>query len=245
MATLKQSVATFLEAVTVVVRGNFNPSIFSPAWLLYQGLIGNDEFENETVEGINSAVASFSTGWLTCLITRDRMQFVTAEPEEFERVRDLAVGVLQALPHTPVAALGINRETHFQVSDVEVWHSIGDRLAPKEFWTSLNLPGMRSISIEGSRKDLYAGQVIVQTEPSVQVRNGIYVAHNDHYDLKKLRSALMSRNDFGVPNEAATLADASETKLAMAVEVLNDRWEDSMHRATHNFDNIKKMAGTK
>src|SRR5512144_394929 len=43
--------------------------------------------------------ASFTVGWLTCQVTPDALQLTTVVPEEFERVRDAAVGILNTLSH--------------------------------------------------------------------------------------------------------------------------------------------------
>lgn len=243
-ATAPQA-STFLEGATIVLRGNFNPAIVSPSWLLHQELIGQDDFDSQMVEIINSSVAVYSTGWLTCHVTDDRLQLGVVDAADFERLRDLAVGVLNTLPHTPISSLGINRETHLQIREARVWHAIGDLLLPKTFWVgTLNFPGMRSVAVEGVRGDNLDGRIIIQVEPSVRVVPRIYVAHNDHYNLVMLDSPITERQSLVIGSDMETqeLLIANSKKLRMAIEILNDQWRDSMHKATMVFNKIKELA---
>ena len=137
-----------LDGVSVVVKGLFNAAIFSPAWLLAEGLIGKSEYGEADVELITREIASFTVGWLRCQVSPDALQLTTTEPEEFERVRDAAVGILNTRSHTPVAALGINREVHLPARDEAHYLAIGDALAPKKFWEPLvDLPATRTLTV--------------------------------------------------------------------------------------------------
>jgi hypothetical protein len=237
------AVSTVIEGVSLVFRGFFNPAIFSPAWFLHQDLISADDFDSAEVEMINASVASFSAGWLTCQVTPDRLQLKVVDAAYFELVRDVAVGILMTLPHTPIAALGINCELHLQVRDLRVWHAIGDYLLPKTFWDeTLHLAGMRSVAVEGIREGFLDGRVIVQVEPSSAVANGVFLAHNDHYALTRRQEPIQRREDFGSDMDIALLSDVRPEKLSIATEVLTDEWADSMRRARNIFARIKELA---
>jgi hypothetical protein len=71
-----------------------------------------------------------------------------------ERLRDLATGIIQRLPHTPVTALGINSTAVYQVATEALWHRVGDLLAPKtEVWEKVmeGRPGMAMLRVEDLR----------------------------------------------------------------------------------------------
>lgn len=244
MTQTLRSLNVAIDGLSIVLRGNFNPAIFSPAWLLYQKLIGRDEFDNADTELITNKVATFSAAWATVQVTEDRLQISTIELDEFERVRDLVVGVLNVLPHTPIAALGVNREIHVAIDDSDVWHSIGDQLVPKIHWAMLNLPGMRSLAVEGARPDLYEGRVVVQVEPSLRVAQGIYLAHNDHFELKRRNKILTSRRELADYGKESDIADASESKSEMAREILVQHWGESMDRAVAAFGVLQSLIRT-
>lgn len=80
------------------------------------------------------------------------------------------------LPHTPVTVLGMNRNFHFEMTSVDVWHATGHLLAPKDAWTPiLESPGLRSMQIQGRRRGGNGGVTLIKVEPSVPIKNGLYV----------------------------------------------------------------------
>ena len=91
-------------------------------------------------------VAIMRIEWLQLNVVRDRFQVGTQHAPYFEPLRDLVVGIFSLLRHTPVFALGINREFHFRLDSEAQLHVLGDRLAPKHDWGLLPKPGMRSLS---------------------------------------------------------------------------------------------------
>lgn len=231
-----------LDGVSVVVRGFFTPSLFSPAWLLGQQLIGPREFEAAEVEVIARELCVFQTGWLSMQVNSDALQISTADVEEFERLRDAASGVLRALVNTQIAAIGINRERHFRIESADRWHDIGDLLTPKERWEEhLALPGMRSLTIWGVRPDDYAGRVQVQVEPSLRVPQAVYVSHNDHFVLSKVSSHPTERSGWQTDEPIEPGVD----RLPMALDILAQNWFDSLKRAQGIFDMVDGLGETR
>jgi hypothetical protein len=225
--------AILLDGISVVVKGRFNAAIFSPLWLLQQNLIGVSDFTDASIEVITNDFASFSTPWLMLQVLPDALQLTATDPAEFERVRDVAVGVLNALPHTPVAALGINRQVHFAANNSEHYHAIGDQLVPKAFWENLiSLPVTRSVTVWGQRPDNYGGRVQIQVEPSVKFRGHVYVAHNDHFDLTTRDRQPTTRDEVWLASEEAAPVEASAHKIPDAIAILNSSWASSIKRST-------------
>jgi len=235
------STAREIDGVSVVVKGLFNPAIFSPAWLLSQDLIGSSEYTEAQVDIISRDLAVFRAAWLSCQVTPDAMQISTNDPDEFERARDVAAGVLGVLHHTPIAAMGINREVHLLVPSASRWHGIGDILAPKAAWESaLIMPGMRSVTMWGIRPDSYAGRVQVQVEPSLRMPRAVYVAHNDHYILARVDSQPTSREAPWYLEPELDLEPTAD-KLEVALSILADDWHSSLERANEVVSLIAKL----
>ena len=232
-----------LDQVSIVVKGHFNAAIFSPAWLLSQKLIGASEYADAEVEIISREFALFRTGWLTCQVTPDTFQLSTTEPAEFERARDAAVGVLGALPHTPVAALGINREIHFAARDSDQYHAVGDLLAPKDFWESLMvLPGTRQVVIWGQRPDRFGGREQISVEPSFQFQGHIFISHNDHFTLRIDESKPKTRDEAWSADarQAASLKPSAE-KIPIVKEILGTEWVASIKRSNDVMEKIARI----
>ena len=231
-----------VDQAAIVIKGAFNPAIFSPAWLQHQGLVGDREVDAGAVEIISRDVSVFSLDWLRVQITPDALLLSTSVLEETERMRDAVIGVIEALPHTPIVALGMNRSVHFEVSDAEKWHSLGDWLIPKSDWQSIvRLPATKALSIIGLRPedDQYGGSVTLQIEPSAQIEFGIYILVNDHYDLTELENPLASRADVRIPG---AIAEPPPDAVRIATKILIDEWSLSRRRSDEIISKLGRFA---
>lgn len=172
-----------VEGVHIVLLGHFNPSIFQPAWLAAHKLIREEEAEAAKIQVIASEVASFTSGWLSLVVTEDKFQALTNDPGHYEPLRDLVLGIFLLLEHTPFDKMGINRDMHFRMPSEEAWHQFGHRLAPKEIWRAhLANPGLYSLTVGGPPKHTPEAVLRVKIEPSTSVKpHGIYVGANQHH----------------------------------------------------------------
>jgi hypothetical protein len=174
-----------LKGAAIVLVGSFNPRIFQPAWFGAQNLIRSSEAENAKIEVITSDLSVFETDWFKLVVTHERFQIVTIQPDAFDPLRDLVAGTFSLLTHTPVQKLGLNFDEHFQIESEDRWHAFGDLLAPKPVWQKLftGRVGMLSLKIQAPREDGDQGLVIVTVEPSTRFHPGIYIGVNNHFDL--------------------------------------------------------------
>jgi hypothetical protein len=226
------------DLMTIVVTGDLRPVIISPAWLRDRDLIGDAEVQQARFELlIPSEAAIFEAGWLRCQANPQSLQFETKNQPEFERLRDLAVGVLRGFPDMPIMHMGINRNVHFTVNDLGAWHSVGDQLVHNEIWDDvLHLAGMRSVTYWGVRTDGYGGRIHVQVEPSVRYPPGVFLAYNDHYDLS--RTEVVPENRVQFTANSTENNDVTAEKISVAVEVLTNDWADSMRRFNDVFGTL-------
>jgi hypothetical protein len=220
------------ESVAVVVLGTFNPTVISPVWLLANGLVGEKQAKSAVIRMITAELASFDIEWLTLEVTCDRLLATTADPTEYPRLRDLALGIFAVLDETPVMAVGINRVVHMRQGSADAWHRVGDTVAPKEFWNGfLTLPGTAGLSVRGVRQDEYLGFVNIRFEPSsVVVPNGIFVERNDHYVLRMAERQPKSRAEADDPDYARRLNDIkpSSENVALLTSILAEKWDESI-----------------
>ena len=183
-----------ISGVTIVLLGNFNPAIFTPAWFALHGLLPESAATNAELQVAHQRSTAFSTDWLRLTVTADRFAVETSQPPHI-RPRDLVARVFrERLSHTPISALGINRDVHFQVPSLAERDQIGRTLAPVKPWGAwgqdLGLDGehggMTSLTMSQLRPEgrPTGGKVNVTVEPSNRIgdgRLGIYVGVNDHY----------------------------------------------------------------
>jgi hypothetical protein len=175
-----------LDEAVVVIVGKFNPAIFHPSWIVAQGLLNKQELEAANLELVHPDATSFKMASFRFDITRDRFLVGSSDASCAVMVRDIAIGILSILEHTPVRMCGINRLLHFRCSSESKWHHIGHTLTPKEYWTGLlENPGMRSLTIEGKRPDSSAKYLRISIAPSPRVEHGVFFDFNEHYELKE------------------------------------------------------------
>lgn len=122
------------EESSIVLLGNFNPTIFQPTWFAHQNLIPFDEAKAANVNIIHAQLCQFETESLQIQVTPDRFMAMTKASVPWLPLRDVVLGAFAVLEHTPVTAMGMNRHMHFAVASLEEWHKIGDALAPKDAW---------------------------------------------------------------------------------------------------------------
>ena len=193
-----------ISGVHVILLGDFNPAIFTPSWFALHGLLPERVADTANLRIASQHVTEFAADWLRLQVTAEQF-FAETLLAPHVRLCDLIARTFKEyLHHTPVSALGINRDVHFRVPDFSERDRIGRTLAPTEPWgtwgrdlgpdgrsggmTSLT---MRQVNPEGRPT---GGQINVTVEPSNRIgegRTGVYVRVNDHYaiDNAELRTA--------------------------------------------------------
>jgi hypothetical protein len=187
-----------ISAASIVAVGNFNPLIFRTDWLKEKELIVGNDFDNLKTSIVHAEVVSYQIPWGTFQTDRESFS-IAALREPLVRAQGFFVRCFQSLPETPIKAVGINREIHFETAGQSVRDRVGDVLAPKEPWGDFietngrRTGGLRALAMEQSiiregrmtRSDGRFGHIQVRVEPSLRpdIRYGIFVAVNDHFDL--------------------------------------------------------------
>jgi hypothetical protein len=119
--------------------GAFNPAIVTPDWLLAKGLINESDHEYalELDEQRVLVTSMFSGGrypWIIVEVARDTLNVSTTdETETPERVRDFLVGLLNALPETPVVQLVVTHFWHV-ATEPGSWSRLAEAFAPGQAW---------------------------------------------------------------------------------------------------------------
>lgn len=185
-----------ISGVAIVLVGNFNPAIFTPAWFALHKVLPRSVAESANVQAVLPELSAFSTEWLNLQATTERFSASTQQGPNI-RVLDFVMKVFKEhLPHTPIRAFGINRQVHFATPSHAARDHVGRMLAPLDPWgewaETLQLNGenggMVSLTMRQTQPDGRppGGRIEVTIEPSVRIdngRSGIYVSVNDHYEI--------------------------------------------------------------
>ena len=183
-----------ISGMQIVLLGQFNPAIFTPAWFAHNKLLREGLDESAQVQVIHPQIAAFTADWLHLQVTTEQFRAETQQAP-YARLCELVVRTFsQCLHHTPLTAFGINRNVHFLVSDPEARSSMERILVPPEPWSPLEAVlgldsgrgGMAAVQVSHRRPEgrTEGGQINVTVQPSVLVgegRTGVFVGVNDHF----------------------------------------------------------------
>lgn len=219
---------------SIVALGAFNPAIFSPDWLEKNNLIGADDaLAAKDVPSfvISGQVSFFETGWFSIQVVENQF-VINSQGALSPAFRDLAVGILTLVPHTPITALGLNFMGHYRMGNDDDYHKIGDVLAPKDIWKELfpnenDSVGVGDLSIRIQRgprgKPTTKDERRISLQPSSKLQRALYLAYNDHYEISENRNCNLSSAE-------------------QAVEIISQHWEESHDDALRVFDGLIAMA---
>ena|ERR1700730_3679684 len=118
-----------INGVSVVLIGSFNPTIFQPEWFARQNLLPQTEVEAEKISVLAPQVCDFNTERFHVQVTPERFIALSNPAANPAPVRDLVLGTFYVLEHTPIQALGLNRQMHFPLQSEQLWHHVARPIA--------------------------------------------------------------------------------------------------------------------
>jgi len=211
-----------IDGASIVLLGSFNPAIFQPSWFAQHGLLRDAEAAEAEVEGISKEFSVFSVDWLRIQVLDSRFSAAASDSGHASVLRDLVIGTFKLLEHTPVKAMGLNRQMHFKLPSEDVWHLIGDTLAPKTHWSKLlhGRLGMRALTIEGKRKDATSEYLRFTVQPSSKTPFGIYFDSNEHFQKEngKGLEGLMQELELNWENSQTHALQAAQDLISGIIE---------------------------
>ena len=174
-----------VEEVSVIMLGDFNPTIFQPMWFAKEGLLRDSEATDAKITVVHQDVTGFSTDWFALQVTRDQFSASIKADAYIPHFSDLVRGVFQKLTHTPVRKMGINIQEKVRFKSEEDWHAFGHFLLPKSPWKGVaGKVGMRSVQMQcQGRDDAYKGFLLVIVEPQLATKSDAMMRVNDHYEV--------------------------------------------------------------
>lgn len=214
---------------SIVLIGSFSPAVFSPAWLVLQGLVGKDRLDNSLVNIVHHDFSQFSIAGMQFDIQLNRF-VVTCDAMNRDIIRDLVLSIFQDhLPSTPIKKLGINRQLVFPCPSEKVRDKFGSMLVPKEPWgawgqdiddarTTKGHGGMVGCTMRQiPRPDGLEGYIQAQISPILNESTLVSVEINNHFEI-------------------AEVDDISGVDRAM--EILTDRWSEALDAAEYIIDGL-------
>lgn len=208
----------------IILAGSFNPQIFQPAWLAAQNLIRPAESENADIQIVHSEIVAYRLDWAHIEVDREKLEIVsTPKSETPEQIRDLALGVIEILRHTPIHLVGIKFFGHHALKDQAERDKIGWTLVPPgPFEGQIQGPGMRTLRVVGrhpGEEDKGDSGLMVTIEPSNPLNPyGVFISVVDQFEV----------------------AEESEPSIGAgpAIDCIKENWSKSIKRASAITDDV-------
>jgi hypothetical protein len=184
------------QGLSIIANGNFNPTIFQPAWLRAQGVITPEEEEAAKIEIIHPEITRFQVPGLSFDVQTERT-VITALAEPFIRAADIFYATFhEKLGHTPITTVGLNYFAHVRLNDWKQRNRFGRKLAPVEPWKDYGklletsdqakVGGLSSLSMRAIKSEYGAeGGINVTVQPSVRIDANAGVFFNVNHHLGK------------------------------------------------------------
>ncbi|MDP1734608.1 MAG: hypothetical protein Q8L44_09630 [Sulfuritalea sp.] len=220
-------------SANIVVLGAFNPAIFSPDWLEQNQLIGPDDakvIRSSENFVVTRQITQLQSESFRLLVEENKCQ-VNCIGVAGPHIRDLTMGVLELLPHTPLRALGLNFDIQYRFLNSDAYHKIGDVLVPKSIWQKVVDDPDRAIGLEQLRilvQDGKRGEELKSSDSkTISVQRGgsdltIRISYNDHHEF-------------------ASLPEGTEA-AEVAIGVLKEQWHEQLQAASQTFNRVIELA---
>jgi len=179
------------EANTVVVARNFNLTVVNQAWLLKTGILTQEEMDGEYA--FTTLFTQINSKEFAFLLSPERLQFAPkiAGEKQQELILRKVGKFVEALPHTPYVAIGMNFSVQYQPKELDVKDMtrrlffVPESPLHQEFDTpDARFGGYMSMDALGCRLKM-------EVKPTVQVggsdnpRHFISLDFNFHQDLEQ------------------------------------------------------------
>lgn len=222
------------KRISIVLVGEFNPAMFQPEWFARNDIISVEEASiAKDSDGaplvVTPQITMFKTSMLDVRIEQKRF-VVSSQKEPWDLVKDFVGKTFEKLSGMSIKAYGYNYDAHYYVGGAENLNSIGNCLAPKQYWGALfeddvncseSGNGLSSMKMLKTKAD-GNGRVTVMVEPSVHEKNGLFMTCNDHNDVLQDESLAEYVIPQIVESFDATLSSLRKIQEDVITEVLNN-----------------------
>lgn len=177
------------ESYSIVLLGVFNPILFHPFWLKDKGIISQQDImidKDDTNFVVHQKLSSFHVGdWLEVIIKQERAEFRIKDAAKLVLLKDLVIAVLNALPDTPIVALGINHGVISTLGNANDYYEFGKYLNPLDVWKeTFKEPKLNLLSIIDDESELLTTKsIIIQPAKYEKVKFCVDINMNYHKQM--------------------------------------------------------------
>jgi hypothetical protein len=216
----REDAATELTSLSVALFGFFNPPIFDQHWFVAQSVFDVQEASAAETDVRDSHLLLMTVSDMVLEVSADRFAAYSSDPTRFDRIHEIVDRTFAVLEHTPVWAVGIQREHHFALPE-GVARAVLSMVSPELGLEFVVGPGVTdAVSVQLAHPAREGAHLRVEVESSEEVSGGLYVGIIEEAELPEARAA--SRGCAG------------------ALAALDELWEGSEGRAERILGAIKE-----
>lgn len=204
-----------IKNLSIVLVGQFNPSIITPHWLSTKKSIRESEADNAEIKIIHPEISEFKLSFAEIHVTQDKFIINCNNEADFDLAKDLVISIFNFLNETPVSGIGLNHIIHFSFPNAKLYNNFGNWLAPHHIWNEHVVnPKLLELKI---------------TEPfseSNPVKNLTTISTSEKF------------KQFGVRYQLNYHIEVSRCKNKSIASIIIDNWEVSMDKSNKIFNSI-------
>ena len=172
---------------SIVLIGDFSPTMFQPSWFKYFKIISDDEYNSMDKNSlvVVGPISRFQTDNFLFSIEEKRF-VVIAKKEPFDLLLDLFSRLKDNMDFAIIQHFGINFSYHVDLETPENMKKFGDVIAPKRYWSEFFVDGVESKEENGLKmmtmvKKTEYGFSHVKVEVSNAFRYSVFFNFNHHF----------------------------------------------------------------
>ncbi|WP_122549826.1 hypothetical protein [Pseudomonas viridiflava] len=219
---------------SIVIVGDFDPLMMAPHWFVKNGMIPQEDVDdNLSIDIVYKEATRFSLASIVVEILVDRVILRSYLSSFDYKIHDLAVGILSlpAFKNTKVSGVGLNVFHDVSVTDDEVFHRLGDRLAPKDIWLNsmpdIDRAGLWQLQVQLVKASNVPG-VYNFTAVRSEIKNGLRFSLNNHFDDVNFRGEL----------KKSPTKKPKGSHVFDAVALVSAYWQETLDVHVHVIDSL-------
>jgi len=166
---------------SVVLVGEFKPTMFHPYWLRTINAIGEEDVNLDEAIFLPDHFEYKVGNWMSIVAGTQRIEFKTTEGDKYARLRDLVISCLNTMTNSHIVAWGLNRSRKYEVVNKEDYIELGKKLAYLDVLNPLfKEPKLVSINIVDEASEILSRKSIsIKSATENQIR-AIEISMNFH-----------------------------------------------------------------
>jgi hypothetical protein len=197
------------EEASIVLVGNFNPSIFHPEWFIRHEIVpawdypNNSHSEDADLAILPDLAHVEFQDHRSLHVMLNKLTMRCSRASEYLTTKDIVTRTFGILRETPIAQMGMNHQSVIQLNNEESWLKFGEVMAPKKPWLDAALYvselsedkskmlGLIEMTMQLPRPDKLIGYI----RPTIKVLDPrtykLLISINNHVEIEEKQAIKM------------------------------------------------------